>query len=115
MTPREITDQLSKAINELSAQNVKLDKIGKKKAEAEKKYRIALQQKLLQLRADGKSVSLASELARGDVYVAERKQDRDIAESEWTVCREKIKDLRDEIGILRSLLTHLREEAKNTI
>ncbi|WP_427340630.1 hypothetical protein [Caloranaerobacter sp. DY30410] len=98
----------------LQEKNKELKELAVKKAEAEQAYRIALAKKMLELKTEGMSVSLINDLARGDKIVAELKMQRDISESLYDACREKIKDLRVEIDIMRSMLTWEREEYKNS-
>lgn len=49
-------------------------------AEAESRYRQALAERIVELRADGQPTTLAGDLARGDKNVARLKRERDIAE-----------------------------------
>lgn len=49
-------------------------------AEKERAYRQALAEKITTLRADGISVTLCGDLARGDKHVAHLKYERDVAE-----------------------------------
>jgi hypothetical protein len=49
-------------------------------AQAEKSYRVALAQRIIELRAAGNAATLCSDLARGDERVAELKFRRDVAE-----------------------------------
>lgn len=49
-------------------------------AQAEEAYRLALAKRITELRAEGESVTLAADLARGDKHVAGLRMKRDIAE-----------------------------------
>lgn len=49
-------------------------------AEKERVYRQALAEKITTLRAEGKSITLCGDLARGDKHVAHLKYERDVAE-----------------------------------
>jgi hypothetical protein len=49
-------------------------------AEAERAYREALAKRITELRAEGNSVTLCGDLARGDKLVADLKYKRDVAE-----------------------------------
>lgn len=51
-----------------------------KLADAERAYRQALAAKITELRADGVSVTLAADLARGDKHVSDLRHARDVAE-----------------------------------
>jgi hypothetical protein len=49
-------------------------------AESERVYREALAKRITELRAEGNSVTLCGDLARGDKHVADLKYKRDVAE-----------------------------------
>lgn len=49
-------------------------------AEKERVYRCALAEKITELRAEGMSVTLCGDMARGDKHVAHLKYERDVAE-----------------------------------
>ena len=67
-----------------------LRKRGRRAAETEQEYRIALAKKELFLRDDGKPATLIGDLARGDKEVAALKMVRDIAEIDYEANREAI-------------------------
>jgi len=72
---------------------------GRKLAEAEKNYRVALCQKILTEREKG------SDVCRGDPDVAELKFTRDLRESDYKVVQEKINQVKLEIRILDGEIT----------
>lgn len=114
LTPVQIETQLKKSGQALMFKNDELKELGVKKAEAEKSYRVELAKKQLELRANNFPATLINDLARGDKLVAKLKFERDVAVSMYEACREKIKDLREEIGIMRSLSASQRAEYENT-
>src|SRR5690554_1277491 len=77
-----------------------LRKRGQAKAEAEKNYRVALQQEILKLRAEGYPATLINDLARGKKEIAELKMQRDIAETMWESAMQKIYQCKLEMGII---------------
>lgn len=77
-----------------------LHKKGREKAIAEQNYRVALCKEMLQERASGTPVTILSDICRGKENIAELKMIRDIKESEWEVCLQKIYQTKLEIAIL---------------
>ena len=74
-------------LNEISAQSRKLDialseagKRGRSYAEAERKYRVALKQKILIERDKGTPVTIISDICRGSEEIASLRFGRDVAE-----------------------------------
>lgn len=80
---REKQQKLEAALGEMG-------KYGKERAEAERTYRIALAQKILQERSDGKPVTIISDICRGDRDIAKLKFDRDVAEVMFSTAMESI-------------------------
>ena len=78
---------------------------GRKLAEAEKNYRVALCQKILTEREKGTPVTIISDVCRGDPDVAELKFTRDLRESDYKVVQEKINQVKLEIRILDGEIT----------
>ena len=113
LTPAEIEEQLLNSKQMLQEKNDELKVLGIRKAEAEKAYRIQLAKKYFELRDKKYPVTLVPDLARGDEDVSELKLKRDISDMLYEACRDKIKDLREEIGIMRSLMTQQRFELEN--
>lgn len=97
LTPVQIEAQLKKSGQTLQVKNEELKELGVKKAEAEKNYRVELAKKYLYLRSQKFPVTLITDLARGDEHIAQLKQERDIADVFFDACRDKIKDLREEM------------------
>lgn len=114
MTPGDIIQKLNTCILAIQKGNVELKSLGLKKAKAEREYRIALQKEMLKLKTDGFKVTIIPDMARGNEIVANLRLNRDVAESTYYCCRDGIKYLETEIDILRSQLTWLRTEFKNS-
>lgn len=70
-------------------------------AEAERAYRVALAQRMLELKAAGYPATLIGDLARGDDTVAQLKCDRDCAEAIYDSAREAINVYKKQIDVLR--------------
>jgi hypothetical protein len=69
---------------------------------------------MLELKSQKCQATLIMALAKSDPEVAELAMKRDIAESSYFVALDAINNLRSEIEILRSKLTWLRNELKNS-
>lgn len=82
----------------------KLKERGYKKAEAERKYRVALQKKILEERDKGTPVTIISDICRGDEEIAKLKQERDIAETLYETAYEKILSTKIELKIVENQL-----------
>lgn len=63
---------------------------GKGYAEAERKYRIALNQKILKERDKGTPVTIINDLCRGDYAIAQLRFNRDVAEIQYKAALEAI-------------------------
>lgn len=114
MTPVDIMNNLDICIRALGQGNTELKTLGIKKAEAERKYRIALNKEILRLKVDKYPATLIQELARGNKEVADLRLNRDIAESSYYTAISAMDNLKIEIEVLRSKLTWLRAEFKNS-
>ena len=79
----KITDLLTSSLAEYPMR-------GRVYAEAQKKYRIALRQEILQERAKGTPVTIINDICRGEEKVAELCFERDIAESLYKASQESI-------------------------
>lgn len=114
MKPGEIIQKLNIAQIALTKGNAELKTLGLKKAQAEQSYRVARAKKILILKAEKYPATLIQDLARGDENVAELRLQRDVAESSYYTAVDSMNNLRLEIETLRSMLTWLRTELKNT-
>lgn len=114
MTPGQIMEQLDTCLRALTQGNIEQKTLGLKKAEAERNYRIALNKEILKLKVEKYPATLIQELARGTKEVAELRLKRDIQESSYYTAISAMENLKLEIEVLRSKLTWLRTELKNT-
>lgn len=94
---KTLRNTLNKAIYELKER-------GQAKALAEKNYRIGLQKKILEERADKTPVTIINDICRGDEKIAELKLQRDIADSLYTSAYEKIHATKLELRIVENQL-----------
>lgn len=114
MNPQELMDRLEKCIAALGRGNTQMKTLGLEKAKTERDYKIKQAQEILKLKADKYPATLIMELVKGNEEVAELRLQRDIAESSYFVGLEAMNNLRLEIEIIRSKLTWLRNELKNS-
>ena len=114
MNPQELMDRLERYIAALSRGNTQMKTLGLEKAKTERDYKVKQAQEILKLKADKYPATLIMELVKGNEEVAELRLQRDIAESSYFVGLEAMNNLRLEIEIIRSKLTWLRNEFKNS-
>lgn len=86
-------------------------KRGKALSQAEMTYRVALAEKILNLRDSGFPATLIGDLARGDKEVAKLKFDRDCAEVVYDNAREAINTYKKNIDVLREQIAREWEHA----
>lgn len=104
-------------INEMSSIRKQLNEClifykncGRKLAEAEMKYKVALRKEILKLHVEDKVAWTAcSELARGEEEVARLRLERDIRKSDYECTYEKILQLKTEIRILEGEINAERQ------
>lgn len=80
---------------------------GRKKSEAEAKYRTALAKKILLERDKGTPVTIINDICRGDEEIAKLKLERDIAETMYESCLQMIFNCRQSREII---LEFIRQE-----
>ena len=109
----EKLELLEKSKKTLDSLTIELRKRGYALAVAERDYRKALAVKELELRSKGNSVpaNLAYDIAR--VQEAELRYKRDIAQIEYEICKDKLRNERSNIEALRSLIAFDRLAYKN--
>lgn len=115
MSPVEIINKIQACQQALTAGNMELKTLGVKKANAERKYRVELRKEILRLRQlEKQAATLINDLAKGKEDIAQLRLERDIAETNYSVCLEAMRNLRLELEAYRSFLTWERVELKNT-
>ena len=89
---------LDRAVQELKPR-------GRKKAETEREYRMALSKRLTVLRAEGQPVTHLLDIAKGEEDIAKLRMERDIAESLYDSAVEAINAQKLKIRILEGQLS----------
>jgi len=99
-------------VNEINELNRKLStginlmaKYGKEFAEAERDYKITLNQECLKLRDSGMAVTLIQQIVYGIKEVADKRFKRDVAETMWKTAQENINAIKLQIRIIDSQIS----------
>lgn len=92
--------QIEKCMYMLETAVTEMKERSKKFAEAEHNYRIALSQRLTELRAEGQPVTHLGDIARGEKKIASLKLARDIAEGLYDSSKEAINMYKLKIKVL---------------
>lgn len=104
---------ISKKCSMLGDKNQELKDLIEKRAQAERNFQIHNAEKILELKTFGHPITIIRDLSKGDKVIAELKFKLDLADGILNACRESMKDIREQIGALRSFLTWLRAEREN--
>jgi len=88
---------------------IELKKRGRTKAEAEAIYRTGLSKQILIHREEGIPVTIISDVCRGNEYIAKLKMERDIADVLYETCKQKIYQLKLELGIIENQMNMERK------
>lgn len=98
----------------LTKGNIQLKTLGVKKTDAERNYKIELRKELLKLRLEKCPVAIIQDIAKGEEKISKLRLERDLAENDYAVCQEVMRNTRLELETLRSLLTWQRVELSNS-
>lgn len=114
LTPGEIINKLDLCIQAMTRRNAELKTLAIKKAKAEQAYRVAVAKEILRLKVEKYPAALINGMVKGNEMVANLKVERDIAESAYFTAISAMDNLKTEVEILRSQLSWLRAEYKNS-
>jgi hypothetical protein len=95
----DLVNEQQALLKQLSATIKELEQHGIELATKERDYKIILNQHVLALREDGIAVTLIDKVAYGIKEVAQARLDRDIADTMYNVCREKINGIKLKVRI----------------
>ena len=98
----DLITRIQNLIAELQQYIKGLQNWGIKKAQAEKDYQTVLAQEVLKERDKGTAIGVISLIVKGKREVAEKRMDRDIAETMYQVSQEKINVAKLELRLLDS-------------
>ncbi len=102
-----ITNELMDSSNRLKSAGQQLFTLAREKAEAERTYRMALHQAIMQLRDQGERATLIPDMARG--MTADQKYERDLAETRFTAGRETVDAIKTQVSALQTILKYQEE------
>ena len=94
---RDINKRLSNCYKEMWSKS-------REYSENERNYKIALQKRIMELKAEGMSVTLIPDLARGTEIVADLKFKRDVSERKYETAKESVRSLRTIASVYQSIL-----------
>mgnify|MGYP001063028588 CR=1 FL=1 len=107
MELHNITSELRTAAERLRNSSSELFHLARERAEAEKNYRIALAREIVKLKDAGQSVTLISDIARGEC--ADLKFQRDLSEARYSAGRELLQSLQTQVSALQTILKYQEE------
>ena len=101
----DLFSELHGKLSDMHAEERAMHDAGKRLAEAECAYRVALNSKIIELRAEGQPVTITPDMARGDRQVAAFRMERDLAKTDWECARQRIFVLTQEVKIIDAQLS----------
>lgn len=105
MTGADLINELNSLNKKLSAGINLMSKYGREFAEAERDYKITLNQECLKLRDSGMAVTLIDKVVYGVKEVADKRFKRDSAEIMWKTAQENINATKLQIRIIDSQIS----------
>lgn len=107
----DLIQELNDKIKSLDVAIKQLKSRGQKYAESEKDYRVALAQKLLELRENGHPVTIIENIAKGNPDIAKLRLQRDIDETMYKSVLEYLNVVKLQIRVIENQIQ--REWVKN--
>ena len=111
MTGADLINELNDLNRKLSTGINLMAKYGKEYAEAERDYKITLNQECLKLRESGIAVTLIDKVVYGVKEVADKRFKRDVAETMYNTSKENVNAIKLQIRILDNQIS--REWSNN--
>ncbi|MBS4173483.1 hypothetical protein [Bacillus sp. FJAT-49736] len=99
----EIIQEMRRVQKRLEKASVEIFNLAKNKAEAERKYKVALRQEILTLKSEGYAATLINDLSKGKEEIAQLRLERDIAKELYTGGLESMKQTRTEASLLQTI------------
>lgn len=113
MTGQDLMLEMQNKVATLDAALRQIGKRGENYAKAEMEYRVALNAKILEERDKNTPVTIISDICRGTPSVAQKKLERDIAESLYKAALEACNVYKLQIRILENQIEREWGAAKN--
>ena len=102
MSGQDLMQELQEKVGLLDKALRQIGVRGRAYAEAERKYRVALAQKILTERDAGTPVTIVGDVCRGDQQISDLKMERDIAESVYKASLEACNVYKLQLRLLES-------------
>lgn len=99
---QDLVQEQREKINLLNQAVMSLKERGTARAKAEQAYRVALSQRLAQLRAEKQPVTHLSDIARGEENIAKLRLERDLADVLYNSAQEAINNYKLQIRIIEA-------------
>ena len=116
MNEYDLINELNDLCNKLTHSGEQMKRYGKELAEAEREYKVCLRQHALNLRATkDMPVTLINQVVYGIPEVADKRFDRDVAESMYDAAKESINVLKLKIRILDAQISREWQQAGNNV
>jgi hypothetical protein len=102
--------ELSAIIHEMREVRMRLNTASKEiftlarnRAEAERKYKVALRAEIIRLKGEGYAATLINDLAKGEETIAQLRFERDLAKELYVSGLESMKQTRTEASLLQTI------------
>ena len=102
MEEHELMQQLQQKLSYLDDAVKQIKSRGSKKAETEQNYRVKLASTIAKLRANGESITLAKDMARGTEEVSQAKYEMEVADAEFRSVLEAIMVLKVQVKVIEN-------------
>lgn len=99
----EIIHEMREVRKRLNTASIQIFNLARDKAEAERKYKVALRQEILKLKKEGYAATLINDLAKGEEVIAQLRFERDIAKELYVSGLESMKQTRTEASLLQTI------------
>lgn len=111
MDGAQLYNELDQRLHMLDTATSELKKRGNTLAEKERDYRVALAEAILRERADGMPVTIINDVCRGKKDIAQKRLERDIAQTMYDSVREFIMTTKKQIDILNAQIQREWQQA----
>lgn len=99
----EIIQAMREVRERLDVSSKEIFRLAKNKAEAEKRYRIALRGEILKLKQEKMSATQINDVAKGSEYIAQLRYERDVAKELYGAGRDSMNNTRVEASLLQTI------------
>lgn len=104
MSGQELYSEMEALRKQLSASIKELRKNGTDLAQKERDYKVLLRQEILKLRDEGMAVGIIDKICYGIPLVADKRFERDVAQTVYEANKEAINSLKLQIRIIQNVI-----------